>query len=686
MEPLLPVAGRLTQFLPFWRLVSQDPWVTQVVAQGYQLEFSRIPPETGTRVTRLSADGASAMLEEVSELCAKCAVVPIPPGQRGKGYYSTYFLVTKKDGGLRPILNLKRFNQNLVKRSFKMETLQNLIPIMVPGVWLASIDLKDAYLHVPMAKECWKYLCFAIDGKHYFYVVTPFGLSPAPMLFTRIVRVLVAWLRLRGVRLHAYLDDIILIANSPQEVYRSLQITIQVFTWAGFILNVKKSDLTPTQDLVYIGGRFRTDQGRVFLPEDRRVALQRAILSFARVGMRHPVRLWMQILGLMAATISTVALARLHMREIQWHVKRSWQDLDMSSRVMVTKQVYQALQWWTVPMNLSLGRPFQEPVPTLTVTTDASMMGWGGHSRILGQTYLFSNLWTASERLLHINLLELRGVFLTMCNLQDHLRDKVVKVECDNKTAVSYLNKQGGTRSWPLCEEALRVYAWMQEYNVTVVAVHRPGVNNELADFLSRNRPDPTEWSLSHRACSKLFRHWGTPQVDLFASPMNHKLPTWFSRHSCSAATAVDAFAQSWSGLFVYAFPPINLIRRVLLQIRNQQVEEAIVVVPNWPAREWFPLLLQMTSEIPVQFRLELDLLSQTLQDRETQFHPDLRQLQLTAWKLNGRSGFVPVSLKPSPTLLSRQSSHLLESSTTPVGARMSSGVGIGRSTQFHFL
>ena len=127
-----------------------------------------------------------------------------------------------------------------------------------------------------------------------------------------------------------------------------------------------------------------------------------------------------------------------------------------------------------------------------------------------------------------------------------------------------------------MCQEASQLMEWALSMRVTLQAVHRPGVDNVLADFLSRTHPDPTEWSLSTRACNKLFSLWGRPQIDLFASPLNHKLPMWFARVQCPGATAVDAFHQSWSGWYVYAFPPINLIQRVLIKIRSDQVEEAI--------------------------------------------------------------------------------------------------------------
>ena len=71
--------------------------------------------------------------------------------------------------------------------------------------------------------------------------------------------------------------------------------------------------------------------------------------------------------------------------------------------VMVLSQIYQALKWWTVPEHVSKGRAFQQAVLTLTVTKDASILGWGSHSSIAGKTFLFSGLWSQQE--CHINIL-----------------------------------------------------------------------------------------------------------------------------------------------------------------------------------------------------------------------------------------------------------------------------------------
>ena len=82
-----------------------------------------------------------------------------------------------------------------------------------------------------------------------------------------------------------------------------------------------KSDLTPTQDLVYIGARFQMDLGRVYLPEDRIKGLLALVRSFAKVGQYVPALFYLSLLGLMAANLQLVEYAHFCIQPIQWYLK-----------------------------------------------------------------------------------------------------------------------------------------------------------------------------------------------------------------------------------------------------------------------------------------------------------------------------------------------------------------------------
>ena len=97
-----------------------------------------------------------------------------------------------------------------------METQRSIRAAITPGEWVVSIDLKDAYFHVPIAKEYQKYFLFQVGDKTYKFVALPFGLSSAPREFTRVVTVIAHLAHGRLIKLHIYLDNCLIRAPSPE--------------------------------------------------------------------------------------------------------------------------------------------------------------------------------------------------------------------------------------------------------------------------------------------------------------------------------------------------------------------------------------------------------------------------------------------------------------------------------------
>ncbi len=113
-------------------------------------------------------------------LLEKGAIEIVPPAQRESGFYSRNFLVSIKDGGLRPILDLRLLNHALVKRLFGMIPLKQILSQICPGDCFMSLDLKDAYIHIKVSPHHRRFLRFAFEGVAYQYKVLPFGMSLSP--------------------------------------------------------------------------------------------------------------------------------------------------------------------------------------------------------------------------------------------------------------------------------------------------------------------------------------------------------------------------------------------------------------------------------------------------------------------------------------------------------------------------
>ncbi len=161
-------------------------WVMGIIKRGYSLQFARRPPRfSGVVSTSVQGENARILRSEVMTLLEKGAIEMVSPALSESGFYSRYFLVPKKDGGLRPILDLRRLNHALMRRPFRMITLKQILSQIRTEDWFCSLDLKDAYFHIQIAPHHRRFLRFAFEGVAYQYTVLPFGLSLVPRTFTK---------------------------------------------------------------------------------------------------------------------------------------------------------------------------------------------------------------------------------------------------------------------------------------------------------------------------------------------------------------------------------------------------------------------------------------------------------------------------------------------------------------------
>ena len=108
---------------------------------------------------------------------------------------------------------------------------------------------------------------------------------------------------------------------------------------------------------------------------------------------------------------------------------------------------------------------------------------------------------------------------------------------------------------------ASRLLRWTESFDVHLNARYLPGESNILADVLSRRgQVIGTEWSLHPQVARSLFRMWGNPSIDLFATCLNAKLPLYCSLVPDPQAIFQDAFRHPWDDLDLYAFPPFPLV------------------------------------------------------------------------------------------------------------------------------
>ncbi|XP_051959970.1 uncharacterized protein LOC127627568, partial [Xyrauchen texanus] len=189
----------------------------------------------------------------IASLLLKDAIEPVPPTETKKGVYSPYFVVPKKGGGLRPILDLRVFNRTLSKLPFKMLTQKQILSGIRHLDWFAVVDLKDAYFHVSICPRHRPFLRFAFDGQAYQYKVLPFGLPLSPRIFTKVAEAALAPLRVAGIRILNYLDDWLILAHSRELLCAHRDQVLRHLSRLGLQVNREKSKLSPVQSISFLG-------------------------------------------------------------------------------------------------------------------------------------------------------------------------------------------------------------------------------------------------------------------------------------------------------------------------------------------------------------------------------------------------------------------------------------------------
>ena len=288
-------------------------------------------------------------------------------------FLSNIFLRPKKDGTFRPVINLKELNSFIPYEKFKMETLKDVKNILKENDFMVKIDLKDAYFSVPINKESRKYVRFEWKGNLYEFQCLMFGLGQAPTIFSKLLKVPMSLLRRISVTLIIYIDDILIIAHTCQEAYLARDSTIFLLQNLGFTINFKKSELTPSQKMEYLGVVIDSNSMTLSIPEAKARKIKEewfTLLKTKNVTVREASR----VIGKLMSTAISLSPAPLQIRYLQRDITKtlSMNKQNYAAVITLSKQSKLELTWWMENTSLTQGKPLKIKTPDLIISSDAA--------------------------------------------------------------------------------------------------------------------------------------------------------------------------------------------------------------------------------------------------------------------------------------------------------------------------
>lgn len=143
---------------------------------GYTIKFEQEPVQIKPLKDPMIKKTDGPFMEEVIE--NMLAIGAIKKCHPARGHFSsTYFLVPKSDGRWRFVLNSKRLNKFIKTDHFKMKDMRSALRLIEKNLYMATLDLQDAYYLVSVNVNGRKYLRFEWNNQIYEFQCLVFGLA-----------------------------------------------------------------------------------------------------------------------------------------------------------------------------------------------------------------------------------------------------------------------------------------------------------------------------------------------------------------------------------------------------------------------------------------------------------------------------------------------------------------------------
>jgi len=457
-----------------------------------------------------------------------------------KQFVSTVFTVPKPDGSRRFVINLKILNEFIDAPHFKMEDIRCASSLLSKNCYMCVLDLKDAFHAISIYENHRKFLKFRFQGTLYQFNCLPFGINVAPRLYTKLLRPVFRFLRAQSLISNSYLDDSLLIGFSYAQCLDNRNVTMALFESLGLKINLSKSQLVPSQRVKYLGFLLCSATMTIILPEAKKERILKNCDSFLNTKT-ITLQSLSEFVGLLVSSLPAVEYGQLYTRQLEYEKTRALFKFNnnYNSKISISLLAKQDILWWKSNISntsIKLNRDKFDGI----ITSDASLTGWGAeHNQNTAR-----GAWSSQEAHRLLDELELLAIFYGLKSLIKFQNFHVI-CRTDSTTALSYINKFGGCKS-PRCHEiAKQIWEWVQSRGGYITATYINTKENVVADALSRQQKDESDFMLGKKYFSQICLEFGSPTIDLFATHKSAQCQAYISYLPDPGSIWVNAFTYS---------------------------------------------------------------------------------------------------------------------------------------------
>ena len=492
-------------------------WITH----GIALDMISPPAAVDFSNTFSVTENGDLVRRRLSEYIDFGAVKPLPPDHPLPFGVQPLHVITRPDRKPRLVIDLSRnLNDHLEYVYFQYSSTREAMERSYPGCWYSKLDLSNCFLSFPLHPTVLPHFIFRFEGALYQFVRMPFGLSSAPRICTELLSVVRYRMHMLGMDdLVRYLDDFLFINDCEAAGRQSIMAAESVFDSFGLVVNPDKTE-GPSQRIAFLGVQFDSVAQTIACTPERIEEL----IALLEAPLAHPdgkIRLTQlqSLIGKLQFATQVLPGFRPWTHRLQSAAKereRSLQNKPEGSerrnhfqRQNATVRFGRGLRadahFWLRYLRQWNGRQLWRSAQSapFIFASDASLDGFGFYLESVpfanatlpwpqrlqvGSGYI--GVYSPDDATLHrdsgqMTWCELFAVYAALVTWGEVLSNCCVLFLMDNSTDVGVLNKQS-TRSDRLAGLLREIYLVALQHNISIYARHRPGVDNVLADFLSR--------------------------------------------------------------------------------------------------------------------------------------------------------------------------------------------------------
>ena len=615
VEERIPVSNAGVHQVFKHHLHNSSKLVQQIHTTGYEIPFVVEPKLTRRLVAspQGGTDEEQILLEKWNELVTKGIARRITDGS--VGFYSPSFIIPEKaKGEYRLISDLRKLNEHVTHKHFKIPGLPAALRNMKRNDWMLVLDVENGYFNVNIAKQYTKFFRFYCMGIEFELMKLPMGYVESMRAFRLRLQPYLETVRTLcpSVNVFDYVDDILCqLPRGRAANARKLAARIRnIFAILKLPLKRAKSNWEPRRKVEYLGFIIDTRTLSVSVPHKKARNIQKDIrrcLTRNAKGvllLRHLA----STLGKVIALLPACPEGRLHSRALYDLQTDSVNALGWfaNAKIHLRTQAKSELLWWTEYLSRQRKRPMEARFQCHEISicaSDASDFQVAGV--LISNPHLpyWKRRLTRREPRRTINEKELMAVYESIINFKTHVAGTLLNFRCDNTTVVAALNRWG-SRQRALIPWLRLIFDWALKTETKIVATYIPTHSNLFADSLSRDkkvtvaeRAEATLLSQGIRAGRRGVT-WHLRE-DAFAF-LKQKFR--FRPRSRGTLTASKIFFPGVSfpkRTSQFHFPSLSQISRVLDGIERSRTT-AMVLLPLWPAAPWFNRAARLAVSMPI--------------------------------------------------------------------------------------